>query len=79
MLTACGIKVESGEDYIKIWGSSARTGGVIDSVNDHRIAMSGMVLGSVASGQTTVKGVECVSKSYPDFLKDFKELGGKYE
>ena len=79
MLTACGIKVESGEDYIKIWGSSAITGGVIDSVNDHRIAMSGMVLGSVASGQTTVKGVECVSKSYPDFLKDFKELGGKYE
>ena len=79
MLTACGINVESGEDYIKIWGSSAVGGGVIDSANDHRIAMSGIILGSLASGQTIVKGVECVSKSYPNFLEDFQKLGGKYE
>ena len=79
MLTACGIKVESGEDYIKIWGTNNAVGGVIDSVNDHRIAMSGIILGSIANGETTVKGVECVSKSYPDFLVDFKSLGGSYE
>jgi len=41
--------------------------------------MSGIILGSIANGETTVKGVECVSKSYPDFLVDFKSLGGSYE
>ena len=79
MLSACGVKVESGENHIKIWGTNNIKGGVIDSVRDHRIAMSGIILGSVSSGDVTVKEVECVSKSYPDFLKDFALLGGKYE
>ncbi|MBQ8178476.1 MAG: 3-phosphoshikimate 1-carboxyvinyltransferase [Clostridia bacterium] len=76
MLSAFGVKVESGENYIKIWGCDSLSGGVVDSQNDHRIAMSGAVLGSLASGVTTVKGIECVAKSYPDFIKDFISLGG---
>ena len=79
MLSACGVRVESGENYIKIWGTSAISGGVIDSARDHRIAMSGMILGSIAKGDVVIKDVECVSKSYPDFLKDYEKLGGKYE
>lgn len=76
MLSSFGVKTESGEDYIKIWGTDTITGGVVDSKNDHRIAMSGAVMGSVASGVTTIKGIECISKSYPDFIKDFISVGG---
>ncbi len=77
MLSAFGVKVESGENYIKIWGCDSLQGGIVDSQNDHRIAMSGAVLGSVANGSTTIKGIECVGKSYPDFIKDFISLGGE--
>lgn len=76
MLSSFGVKTESGENYIKIWGTDTITGGVVDSKNDHRIAMSGAVMGSVASGVTTIKGIECISKSYPDFIKDFISVGG---
>ena len=79
MLSSCGVRVESGENHIKIWGSKNIKGGVIDSARDHRIAMSGIILGLVSDTGTIVEGVECVSKSYPDFLIDFEKLGGKYE
>ena len=79
MLSVCGVRVESGENHIKIWGSKNIKGGVIDSARDHRIAMSGIILGLVSDTGTIVEGVECVSKSYPDFLIDFEKLGGKYE
>ena len=79
MLSNCGVKVESGENYIKIWGTKEISGGTIDSQNDHRIAMSGIVLGSTSKDDVIINGVECVAKSYPDFLKDFEILGGKYE
>lgn len=79
MLKAVGVRVESGKDYIRIWGNSTLTSGIIDSVNDHRIAMSGMILGSLSPKGAVVKGVECVSKSYPNFIEDFAHLGGQYE
>ena len=77
MLLAVGIKVENGYDYIKIYGNSKIKGGTIDSANDHRIAMSGIILSIMGEEETIVRGVECVSKSYPNFLKDFISLGGE--
>lgn len=79
MLSNMGVRVESGENYIKIWGAENIHSGEIDAVNDHRIAMSGIILGSVAKFGATIKGIECISKSYPDFIKDYVSLGGKYE
>ena len=62
---------------MKIYGGATLHGGVIDSVNDHRIAMSGMILGSLIDEVTTILGTECTAKSYPDFVKDYLNLGGK--
>ncbi len=76
MLKAVGVKAESGENYIKVYGNGSFHAGVIDSYNDHRIAMSGVVLGSVI-GDVTVKNIECTAKSYPNFMEDFHSLGGK--
>lgn len=49
----------------------------LDGKNDHRIAISSIVLLSEVGG--TVEGVECMDKSYPNFLKDFEKLGGEYD
>ena len=52
------------------------TGGVIDSFNDHRIAMSAAIAATVCSQPVTIKNAESVNKSYPDFFEDYKNLGG---
>ena len=46
----------------------------IDSYVDHRIAMSGVVIGLATIG-ARVKGVECMAKSYPSFLNDIVKIG----
>lgn len=50
----------------------------VDSHNDHRIAMMLSVLG-LSSETLTIKGCECVSKSYPEIFDVLKHLGGKVE
>ena len=51
----------------------------IPSLHDHRVAMCGVILAALTNAQTTIKGFETVSSSFPSFLKLFKFLGGKYE
>ena len=77
-LRKLGVNVEIGDDYIIVPQSELNTPcESIDCHNDHRIAMSFSVLCSVAGG--VLAGAECVSKSYPEFFKDIKELGIQYE
>lgn len=47
----------------------------LDPHHDHRLAMAFCVLGLKIG--VTVKDTECINKSYPGFLKDFKSIGGK--
>jgi len=51
-------------------------GGVVDSHNDHRIAMAGAAAALNARGGVTVRGYECTAKSYPDFFDDLSRIGG---
>ncbi len=74
-LERMGIEVVEEEDSLTITGGGPR-GSVIDSHNDHRIAMAFGVLGTAVSG-ITIEGAECVSKTYPDFWDILKSLGGK--
>ena len=50
---------------------------VVSSCDDHRIAMALAVLG-LRTGGLTIKNAECINKSYPDFIRDFKALGAKF-
>ena len=52
------------------------TGGTIDSLNDHRIAMSMAVLGSrlPESEILTIRGTDFVSTSFPGFSKLFNQV-----
>ena len=71
-----GGKIEFDETTIKVTGTSL-AGGVIDSFNDHRIAMSGAIASMVCKGDVEITTAEAVAKSYPDFYEKFTMLGGK--
>ena len=62
-------------DAMEIEGGPLR-GGAVDSAGDHRTAMSLAVAGLVAEGTTTVRGAECVSKSFPEFFDQLRLLAG---
>ena len=46
---------------------------IIETYNDHRMAMAFAVLGLVRPG-ISIKNPACVAKSYPNFWKDFAKL-----
>lgn len=73
--TALGAKIETAGDLMKIEGTKL-TGGVVDSHNDHRIAMAAALAALNAQGEITIAGCEAVAKSYPDFFADFTRIGG---
>ena len=52
---------------------------IIDAAGDHRIAMAAAIAAVVADGPVTIRGAECVAKSYPSFWEEYQKLGGIYE
>lgn len=74
-LEGMGIKVAEEEDSLNITGDSPKSA-VVDSKNDHRIAMAFSLLGILAGG-TTIEQAECVGKTYPEFWKILKSVGGE--
>ena len=76
MINALGGKAEGTEDSICVYGTGTLIGGTVDSVNDHRIAMSAAVASLICEQDVTIKNAQDVNKSYPAFFDDFKKLGG---
>ena len=70
-----GIEVDitSRPDTMLIHGGPMQ-GAKVDSHGDHRMAMSLAVAALSAEGTTTIRGAECVAKSYSDFWEDFKTI-----
>jgi len=50
--------------------------GHVSSCDDHRIAMA-LVVAGLRIGDVRIRGVECILKSYPNFLRDIKSLKAK--
>lgn len=51
--------------------------GTVESFGDHRIVMAASIAALKADGDIIIKGAEAVEKSYPDFFRDYNNLGGK--
>ena len=64
-------KDEDGNAILLIEGSRTLPGGIVDSYNDHRIAMTAAVLSIACSGPVTIFDPLAVNKSYPTFYEDF--------
>lgn len=78
MLNSLGGKAEADENTLTVYRTGL-TGGTVDSVNDHRIAMSAAIAATVCTQNVTILGAECMQKSYPQFLEEYRRLGGNYE
>ncbi len=76
MLLALGGNCEEREDSLAVKGGRLY-GGTVDSMNDHRIAMSAAIAAIACFGCVKILGAEAVKKSYPQFFDDYKKLGGK--
>lgn len=61
------------EDII-VYGARNLVGAKVHSCGDHRTAMSMVVAGLCAEGETIIDDVSCIDKSYPGFLRDIKGL-----
>ena len=78
MLESLGGKAEATEDTLTIYGTGL-SGGTVDAVNDHRIAMAAAIAATVCTELVTILGAQCVQKSYPAFWGEYERLGGIYE
>jgi 3-phosphoshikimate 1-carboxyvinyltransferase len=74
-LTKMGSQVTVKDDGLIIEGGLPLHGAVIDSHNDHRVAMACAVAALGARGETTIQNAECVRKSYPQFFTHLKQAG----
>lgn len=89
-LTKLGATVEEGPDYLVIHGHSPLTadgkpnpefilhGGVVESYDDHRVAMSLAVMGLALKDEIIVKDAECCAVSFPDFFQAMEGIGAEF-
>lgn len=75
-LKSLGADISYTQDEIVIKHSHLDTG-TASSCADHRVAMALTVAGLRIEGGLTIQGSECISKSYPHFVSNMQELGGR--
>lgn len=69
-----GVEVDFGDDdTLRIRGGKVHAA-IVESHGDHRIAMALAVLALCADGPVTIRGAECVAKSYPGFFEDLQHI-----
>lgn len=74
-LKSIGVEVYMGVDSLKIIGPNKIIGNTCNSFNDHRIAMTLGIAGTICDTMITIEGAEAINKSYPHFFKDLQSLG----
>jgi 3-phosphoshikimate 1-carboxyvinyltransferase len=68
------VKRGAGQEDMIITGVKAFQAAKVKSFSDHRTAMSVIIAGLVATGQTRVDDISCINKSFPGFLRALKSL-----
>ena len=76
-LRAMGAEVEEFEDGLFVPGGQTLRGGIVDSADDHRIAMAFAIAALRATGETTIHGAEAAAISFPEFFPLLNELSGR--
>ncbi|MCD6365872.1 MAG: 3-phosphoshikimate 1-carboxyvinyltransferase [Planctomycetes bacterium] len=73
-LSRMGADVEERRDGLVVRKSMLR-GAAIDSNSDHRMVMTMAVAALAAKGQSRISNVECIKKTFPDFIKQMRTIG----
>jgi 3-phosphoshikimate 1-carboxyvinyltransferase len=76
-LAACGVDVETGEDWLAVHGQAGRPrgGAAVAAQLDHRIAMSFLVLGLASEKGVTVDDAAPIETSFPGFAGTMRAVG----
>ncbi len=75
-LKKLGAGVVQGEDFIEIHPPDVLSPAVIDTYNDHRIAMC-FSLAALGDVPVTINDPGCTSKTFPDYFEQFERLTKK--
>lgn len=77
MLRVNGVEVEERPDGMVIQGCGGQIpgGGLVTTHHDHRIAMSAMIMGTVAQKPVSIDDASMIATSYPDFRAHMTALG----
>ena len=73
-LAALGARIEAHGDDIVIDGPATLSGAALDSLGDHRLALTFAIAGLVAGGKTTIGDAGSVAISYPTFFADLERI-----
>lgn len=74
-LSELGATVRSGDDWLEVDGPASLHGARLDSLGDHRLAMTWAIAGLIATEQVVVSDFEAVGVSWRDFGHDMGQLG----
>jgi 3-phosphoshikimate 1-carboxyvinyltransferase len=74
-LRKLGADIEELPDGITVRGPTRLKGDRVDSMGDHRLAMTLTVAGLLADGDTEVQRSACISDSFPGFGQVLRDLG----
>lgn len=77
-LRKMGADIDETDDGLTIRQAQLK-GADMHSHHDHRMVMSLAIAAMGAKGISTIDSVECVSKTFPSFLSDFKNIGADME
>jgi 3-phosphoshikimate 1-carboxyvinyltransferase len=73
-LRAVGADMDEHADGFVVRGPTTITGGVCDARSDHRLAITFTLAGLIASDPVSVRGMEFVADSFPEFVRTLQGL-----
>ncbi len=73
-LIKMGARIEEENDRVIVIGPTALKGTTVESFGDHRTAMSMIVAGLIAQGETTILNTDCIKTSTPLFWENLSRL-----
>jgi 3-phosphoshikimate 1-carboxyvinyltransferase len=73
-LQAFGASVDAGDDWLEVHGPTPLHAAAVESLGDHRLAMTWAIAALCADGDSAIEGFEAVAVSYPGFLEDVNAL-----
>ncbi|MEO1230205.1 MAG: 3-phosphoshikimate 1-carboxyvinyltransferase [Myxococcota bacterium] len=76
-LSAFGGEVHTFEDGLDVVGGRPLRPARVKAEGDHRIAMTGAIVGLGVEGTTVIEGADVIGVSYPDFLYTLTQLGAE--
>ena len=72
-LKKLGVDAQEGADWLSVTGKASMNGAIIETFNDHRIAMAFSVIGLMVDG-ISIENEGCVAKSFPGFWEILDQL-----